>query len=179
MLILLDQDGVLADFEVGFRGAWTARYAHHMPALPPHSRKSFRLRDDYPHHLADAVSSVYESPGFYLNLPPMPGALDGIREMIAEGHDVRICTSPLTPWHHCVSEKYEWVERYLGAEFTERMILTKDKTLVRGDVLVDDKPRIRGAETPIWKHVLYEAPYNRTVAGPRMTWETWRDAIKQ
>lgn len=68
---------------------------------------------------------------------------DGVRAMLKVGHDVQICISPLTPWHCCVAEKYAWVEQYLGAEFTQRMILTKDKTLIRGDVLVDDKPIIR------------------------------------
>ena len=177
MLILLDQDGVLADFERGFGDVWNLRYGDHMPALAPSTRKSFRLTDDYPPHLADAVRSIYEARGFYRSLPPMPGALAGVRDLLEEGHDVRICTSPLTPWRNCVPEKYEWVERYLGTEFLQRLIVTKDKTLVRGHVLVDDKPRIDGAEMPLWRHVIFDAPYNRSVHGPRMTWRNWRETM--
>lgn len=177
MLILLDQDGVLADFERGFRDAWAAHYGDRMPALAPSARKSFRLTDDYPPHLADAVRSIYEAQGFYRNLPPMPGALAGVRALLEEGHDVRICTSPLTAWRNCVPEKYEWVEQHLGADFLQRLIVTKDKTLVRGHVLVDDKPRIEGAEVPHWCHVIFDAPYNASVAGVRMTWHTWREMI--
>jgi hypothetical protein len=29
----------------------------------------------------EKVASVYESPGFFLNLEPIPGALDALREM--------------------------------------------------------------------------------------------------
>ena len=178
MLILLDQDGVLADFESAFRDAWNRRYGAQMPALGPSERKSFHLRDDYPLGLRDAVRSIYEGPGFYRDLPPIPGALDGARAMLEEDHDVRICTSPLTFWRNCVPEKYEWVERHLGSEFLPRLIVTKDKTLVRGHVLVDDNPRVDGAEMPMWRHVIFDAPYNRSVCGPRMTWNNWQETIR-
>jgi hypothetical protein len=49
--------------------------------------------------------------------------------------------------------------RVLGAEFTKRVILTRDKTLVRGDVLVDDKPEIRGVVAPNWRDVLFDETY--------------------
>lgn len=177
MLILLDQDGVLADFERGFRDAWNMRYADLMPALAPADRKSFHLREDYPARLYDAVRSIYEAPGFYRDLPPMPDAREGVRGLLEEGHDVRVCTSPLTFWRNCVPEKYEWVERHLGADFLPRLIVTKDKTLVRGHVLVDDKPRVDGAEMPLWHHVIFDAPYNASVTGPRMTWRNWRETM--
>jgi 5'-nucleotidase len=57
------------------------------------------------------------------------------------------------------------------------MIVTRDKTLVYGDVLVDDNPAIVGAHTPAWTHVVYDQPYNRTIDGPRMTWTDWRDVL--
>ena len=77
--------------------------------------------------LRETVDEIYTSPGFFRELRPIAGALDA----------VRICTSPLNQYRNCVPEKHEWVERHLGAEFVGRMIVTKDKTLVHGDVLVD------------------------------------------
>ena len=38
-----------------------------------------------------------------------------------------------------------------------------DKTLVRGDVLIDDKPHVTGSNAPTWQHLLYDAPYNRDI----------------
>jgi hypothetical protein len=36
------------------------------------------------------------------------------------------------------------VEQNLGPEFVERIILTRDKTVVMGDLLIDDKDNIQG-----------------------------------
>jgi 5'-nucleotidase len=96
------------------------------------------------------VDAVFLSRGFYRNLPPVPGAIKAVTDLLAEGFGVYICTSPLEQYQHCVLEKYEWVEEHLGSEFTTRVILTRDKTLVRGDVLIDDKPTIGGISTPQW-----------------------------
>ena len=41
--------------------------------------------------------------------------------------------------------------KHLGRDATNRLILTKDKTLVHGSLLIDDKPRILGAVKPRWK----------------------------
>lgn len=176
MTILLDMDGVLADFERGFFEAWCARHPEHA-AVPPAERTVFAIRENYPKDLAGLVEAVYGSPTFFRTLHPIPGAIRGVREMLDAGHDVRLCTSPLTRYRHCVLEKYEWVEEHLGADLVARIILTKDKTLVRGDVLVDDNPTIVGSMTPAWVHVLFEQPYNVGRNGPRMTWATWRECL--
>jgi 5'-nucleotidase len=176
MILLLDQDNVLADFETGFPTAWIARF----PGIPPAAeadRRSFQVRDDYPSHLRCEVDAIISSPGFYRNLPVMQGAAEAVVELLQKGIDVFICTSPLSQYQNCVLEKYEWVEEHLGTEFTKRVILTRDKALVRGDILVDDKPEIRGLAAPQWRHVLYDQPYNRRCPGPRMTWSNWREAL--
>jgi 5'-nucleotidase len=66
-----------------------------------------------------------------------------------------------------------------GSEFTKGVILPRDKTLVRGDVLIDDKPTIGGISTPQWRHVLFDQPYNRHLSGPRVQWENWREVLAQ
>lgn len=42
--------------------------------------------------------------------------------------------------------QYAWVEKHLGHDFLEQVILTRDKTLVTGDILIDDKPDILGED---------------------------------
>jgi 5'-nucleotidase len=105
------------------------------------------------------------------------GAVNALNEILAEGISLFICTSPLTRYENCVLEKYRWVEEHLGQEFTDRIILTKDKTLVVGDVLIDDKPTIRGIGTPHWRHIVFDQTYNRQADGARMNWENWREAL--
>ena len=177
MLILFDQDGVLADFERGFHDAWNVRMANRYPALPLEQRCSFYVRDDYPDTYRNDVKAIYLAQGFYRDLPVIQGAVEAIMALLELGHDVRICTSPLNQYRYCLPEKYEWVERHLGADFVHRMIVTKDKTVVLGDVLVDDKPAVTGTRMPAWQHVIFDQPYNRQVDGPRMTWANWNTVL--
>ncbi|MCD0506228.1 5'-3'-deoxyribonucleotidase [Bordetella petrii] len=177
MLILLDQDGVLADFEHAFLAAWRRKHPDTEP-VAYENRRSFRILEDYPAELRARAEAIYTAPGFIRDLPPVPGALEAYRELLALGMDVRICSSPLHQFENCVAEKYLWVERHLGRPATERLILTRDKTLVRGDLLIDDKPHIEGAVRPSWRHIVYDAPYNRQAAGrPRLTWSNWRNVL--
>ena len=177
MLILLDQDGVLADFERAFLAAWRQRYPDIAP-VEAENRKSFHLLEDYPPELRAQAEALYTAPGFISNLPPVPGAIEAYRELLALGMDVRICSSPLRQYENCVAEKYQWVERHLGRAATERLILTRDKTLVQGDLLIDDRPRVEGGARPRWRHIIYDAPYNRHETGrPRLTWSNWRNVL--
>ena len=52
------------------------------------------------------------------------------------------------------------------------------RQLVQGHLLIDDKPLIEGAAKPRWKHILFDAPYNRQVTDrPRITWANWRNVL--
>lgn len=177
MLILIDQDGVLADFEHAFQHAWsTSGNAH--PPVPLADRRSFHVRDDYPAALRDRVEAIYGAPGFFRGLPPIPGAVEAVWALLEQGHDVRICTSPLNAYRNCVGEKYEWVERHFGLDFVARMIVTKDKTVVHGDLLIDDKPEVTGTRVPGWRHLVFDQPYNRLSLAPRITWSDWRSVLQ-
>lgn len=173
MLILLDMDGVLADFDQGFLNAWKQQHPD-KPFVEIAQRKHFYIDDDYPEDCRAFVEKIFVAQGFYAGLPPITGAIEGVRAMLAAGHDVCICTAPHTQYRYCVPEKYEWVERHLGSEFIRRIIVTKDKTLVYGDVLMDDRPTIEGYRIPSWRHVIYDQPYNRDREGLRINWSTWR-----
>ncbi|KAM5216693.1 5'(3')-deoxyribonucleotidase, cytosolic type isoform 3-T3 [Hipposideros larvatus] len=145
--VLVDMDGVLADFEAGLLRGFRRRFPGE-PHVPLEERRGFLAREQYRAlrpDLADKVASVYEAPGFFLDLEPIPGALEAMREMNAmQDTEVFICSSPLMKYEHCVGEKYRWVEKHLGPQFVERIILTRDKTVVLGDLLIDDKDTIRG-----------------------------------
>lgn len=177
MIVLVDQDGPLADFERGFLEGWQRQYPGAF-FVPYAERRSFYVRDEYPPHLRTWVDGLHYAPGFYRSLPPTPGCVEAIREMGELGLDVRICTAPLTRYENCVLEKYEWVERHLGREFTKRMIVTKDKTLVRGAYLIDDRPAVEGSLKPEWEHILFDCPYNRQVPRKRrLSWANWREIL--
>lgn len=177
MIILIDQDGPLADFEKGFLQIWKAQYPDEF-FVPVEKRATFYIRDEYPPELTEKVDNIYCAPGFYENLPATEGCIEALDEMLKLGHDVRICTAPLTRYDNCVLEKYKWVEKHLGRAFTNRVILTKDKTLIKGRYLIDDKPEIAGVAKPEWEHIIFDSSYNAHIQGTkRLTWHNWKEVL--
>merc|ERR1719253_2506561 len=49
--------------------------------------------------------------------------------------------------------------------------------MIIGDVLIDDKPQVTGTMTPTWEHIVFEAPYNKSVEMNRRlrmrSWDWW------
>lgn len=179
MIVLIDQDGVLADFEQGFLDAWRSRYPDR-PFIPPADRTTFYIRDQYPAKFHADVMGIIESPGYYRNLPIVPGAKTAVEAMCAAGHQVYICTSPRSNHRNCVEEKYDWVLQHLGPELLQRLVLTRDKTLVKGDILIDDRPEIGGQLKPEWRQVLFATPANAHIKDlPRISWADWQSVIRK
>ena len=73
MLILLDQDGVLADFEHGIAHGWQTRYGTPVPL--PQPRQNFYVRDDAAPEHRDALIDLYSAAGFFAGMRPPPGAI--------------------------------------------------------------------------------------------------------
>lgn len=181
MRILVDMDDVIAD--------WAARYDAGMEAIAERSvgvrrsrdHKGFNLFADHSEEQAAIIREVIFTPGYYLDLQPIDGALKALYEMDFSGNDVRIVTAPMGGHATCASEKLEWVSRYLGPEWRKRVVITDDKTIVRGDVLFDDKGEITGSMTPEWQQILVDQPHNQTLKKdlPRVaSLKHWREAIE-
>lgn len=179
MRILVDMDGVLADFEGGFLEIWQREHpdkAH----LPRQERKSFFLVRQYPKEFRSIIWDIILAPGFFASFPPIPGGLEAVQEILALGHEVFICSSPMLGNPTCASDKFNWIEARLGRDWSARLILATDKSLVDGDVLIDDRPGMaeRGIQTPTWTHILFDQPYNRHLEEqPRLDWSNWKEVL--
>ncbi|MBD3253412.1 5'-3'-deoxyribonucleotidase [Candidatus Pacearchaeota archaeon] len=177
MIILVDMDGVIADFETGLLNRFKETHPDKQ-YVPLEKRTNFYVDEDYPEEMRNLLREIYRGKGFYFSLPPVPGSLEVLTELQSQ-EEVFICTSPLSIYEHCVPEKYQWVDHYLGKSWVRRLILTKDKTVVRGDILIDDRPEVTGITSPSWEHVLYSQPYNQQVSSKRrLTWQDWREVLK-
>jgi 5'-nucleotidase len=170
-------DGVLSDFDGEFLRRWRKRHPEKFH-IPMEERTTFYVKEQYPDELKPLISEIILEPGFFRDMRPVKGGTEALTEMDRMGFDVFICTSPLSTYRNCVLEKFEWVERHLGSSWVKRVILTKDKTLVKAAYLIDDKPEITGVEEmPSWEHIIYDRPYNQGVNKRRVTWANWKDVL--
>jgi 5'-nucleotidase len=176
--ILIDMDGVLANW-----GAEWDRHAAeylHLGLQLTDNQTSFDLAEGLSDEGKQAVYSIMNRPDFYRVLEPFEGAAEALNTMVAEGHEVFLVTSPMVTNHNCASDKLWWAEEYIGKGWAKRTIITSDKTLVKGDVLIDDKPEIHGVAEPEWKHVYYTQPYNANKDGERINdWSEWRKILRE
>lgn len=115
MIVFLDMDGVLADFD---------------GSLPPDQRRpSGSSHWDPP--------AMFE-PGFFRGLKVMPGAKPAVATLMASKKlDVYVGSKPTTKNLNCPSEKYQWIEEHFP-DLLRKVVLVCDKGLLRGDVLIDD-----------------------------------------
>lgn len=75
--------------------------------------------------------------GYFKELLPLPGAIDAFNEL-KKYYDVWILTRPSFKNIHCFTEKAEWVLEYLGYDSLEKLVICGDKSLLKGDYLIDD-----------------------------------------
>ena len=178
-VVLVDMDGVIADFELGFQQAFSRTHPDLIP-VPLDQRTKHYIGDDYikynPSITTSELVELFFQPGFFRNLPVIEGAVQAVR-MLEDNYTVFICTSPLRKYKNCVLEKFEWLEEHFGVDLTSKVVLTRDKTLVRGHVLIDDNPDIKGCMNPPWRHVLFSQPYNKQDKA-EFRIEGWKDMPK-
>lgn len=173
--VLIDMDGVLCNYTERILELATKRF--NLPRYNAHHIGEFCTERVFPKKYQTLVDELSLERGFFLNLKPIPYAKQALEELLSDPRfSVWICSAPKTLSPYCHSEKFLWLKKHCGQAVADRLILTRDKTLVRGDYLIDDKPVIKGENLrPSWEHIVFDQPYNREITGvKRLTWPTWR-----
>ena len=178
-IVLIDMDGVLCQYDEKMLQIAHTRYG--LPLYTSEDIDSFHTEGIFPEEYHKRVDAIGDEEGFFESLEPFPGAIKAFHE-IAALPDVRvfICTSPKSYYKNQFSaiEKLAWVSKFLGPKWTDKVIITRDKTLVSGDILIDDKPTVNGAMKPVWTHVHYDRPYNRETKNLRIvSWNRWEEVL--
>ena len=116
--IYVDMDGVLCDYVASLTAA-KEKY----PQLP------------FPQSL----------PGFFLNMAAIDGAIETVNRL-RESFDVWALTAPAVQNPLCYTEKRLWIENHFDLDFAHRTIISPNKSLLKGDYLIDDHATGRGQD---------------------------------
>jgi 5'-nucleotidase len=110
-IVLIDLDGVLADFD--------KRAAE----LEKEGIKGHRL---------------FKHPNAYKDLEPIEGAIEAWN-LLQTRFETYVLSTP--PWSNpeAWAEKRIWVEKHLGKSVNKKLILCHNKGIVKGDYLIDDR----------------------------------------
>lgn len=107
----------------------------------------------------------WSTPGFFSDLKPLPNAINSVKKL-AEFEDVWFLSRPSFKNTSSYTEKADWIKKYFGYEMQKKLILAGDKSLMMGDILVDDADNANQAgfkgtwikygsdEFPNWQKVL-------------------------
>ncbi|KAH0791873.1 5'-3'-deoxyribonucleotidase [Histomonas meleagridis] len=156
-VILLDIDGTLNNFQEYFISEFQKRYPELIdPSNPPKSHIDI-MNIDRQKGLA-----LLQEPHFTEGMTPLRGAVKALHEMEARGHNVFFCTSLVTDHSDTLRDRVQWIGKWFGEKWMNRVIFAHDKTMVRGDFLVDDSPKkARGILPPTWKYIAFDAEHNQ------------------
>lgn len=184
--ILMDMDGVFCDFAGGYFAL--------AKAIDPELYEQLMDREEqinyYCHdHITDPEiwkrgDALSNHPDLFGLLNPYPGSIEGmnlLRSLAAQrGIDVLICTAPHTTNFNSYTSKAKWISAYMGHDWLDKILMVRDKTIIRGSILVDDKPIPLGNYIPTWKHVVMPHPYNREQQKTNFVFGGWdKDSLTE
>jgi 5'(3')-deoxyribonucleotidase len=134
--------------------------------------------------LKQYIHWIYRQAWFYESLQPYKHAIERLRELSYYYH-IFICSAPSIENYGCENEKkstlhrdFEWTELHEQNLF-KNIIFTRDKTMVKWDYLIDDKPTIeQWIYTPERKRIILDQSYNQHLSWPRINWSMSTDEIR-
>lgn len=160
--ILMDVDDVVADL----CGAWVrALNLQHGTSVQPEDITSWDIWRFFPDVARDDVYEPLYEVGFYSTVEPIEGAPHMVKTLRAMGHRVVFVTSSNLV---STAEKGRWLFRHgLVSNTWDRedgpfgdFAPVSDKSLIRGDVMVDDRPEnLLASWCP--HRILFDRPHNR------------------
>ncbi|MDG1661251.1 MAG: hypothetical protein P8H40_07745 [Winogradskyella sp.] len=141
-LLYIDLDGVVADF---------------VSAMNTHPKKNISPYDEHP----DTIPHIFRG------LKPINGAISAVNTLI-ESSIYEVYFLSTAPWGNpsAWTDKRLWLEEKFGEKINRKLILTHRKDLVKGDILIDDRPnngakdfegeliKFGSTEYPNWNAVL-------------------------
>lgn len=155
MRILIDMDDVLEQLIEGWVAYLNRRFG---TTVRPEDIRHWTMCDNFPDLTWEQVYSAVDDPALWDEVYPMPGAVEAVRSLMDAGHEIYVVTA--TDYPTLAAKMDKVLFRYFPMIDWEHVIITRNKQMVRGDVLIDDGPHnFAGGE---YKGILFESYHNRT-----------------
>ena len=138
--------------------------------------RKWDMRLYFPTLTEKQIYKPLESSYFWLRVGPKPGARKALVDLIEQGHVVKVVTasrprSVYPKLNNCLFYHYPFLTY-------KDVIVASDKTMIRGDVLVDDRQdNLIGGE---YQGILFAAPHNEDFEAEKhglIRANEWKDVV--
>ncbi len=132
--LIIDMDQILANLHGKWLPVLNAEFGYSMTVA---DLSNYNIRQCVP--CGEEADKIIGRPNFYLDLEPLPGALDALMEFHEAGHDILIATSP---GRHlsCVPDKGVWLAKHAPFLNRRNWMFGSPKFRLTGDLFIDDGP---------------------------------------
>lgn len=132
--ILVDMDNIIVDMTP----RWLAMYNRdHHDNVTMEDLKTWHISKHV--KIGDKIHDYLYQERFFLDAPPMNGAIPTLRCLQEEGHHVVIVSAPSWPGNSA-TDKITWVREKMPWFNKRDIFLGHHKFMVKGDVFIDDSP---------------------------------------
>ena len=153
MTILVDMDDVLEMLVAGWCAYLHDRYGTDTVASDV---KEWNMAKAFPSLTHEQVYGAPEDDALWDYVKPMPGAAEGLKELMADGHEIFVVTA--TGYETLRAKMEKVLFRYFPYLSWKQVIITENKQMIKGDILIDDGPHnMQGGE---YRKILYTANHN-------------------
>lgn len=169
--LLIDMDDVLGDLLSAWMNLLNSRYNLNVDVTEV---IDWNMEIFYPTLTPEQIFSPLEEKELWEEVQPVPGSQKYLKMLHEEGFNIKICTAA-SPLEFALKTKYFFNQHFSFIDPSD-VICVKDKSLIRGDILLDDNYRnLSGGE---YEGVLFDKPYNRKYDFKRVeSWSQFYDYV--
>lgn len=134
----------------------------------------WNIRKFFPSLTEEQVYEPLRDSSLWDRLKPKPGAVEYVKKLMNDGHEVYLCTS--TDYRN-IRDKFERVvQKYYPFIGWSQVIVVRRKQMINADFLIDDAPHnLIGGD---YIKILFTAPHNWTfdaAENDMLRADTWED----
>lgn len=170
--ILVDVDGVIADLHAEWLKLYNMEYND---VLTVDQITDWNMQNFVKPECGTKIFDYLHDPTLYNSVKPVDGAVSSIHWLRQHEYDVRFLTSGVQP------AKIQWLGDHgllLGEHFmfSPDVIVAHDKSLVKGDILIDDS--IANCDNFSGQSILFAQPWNVNNVTGYYRADNWPDVIQ-